>query len=377
MKTLTAVVAALLAAVSTADAQPREKIVDRIQPKKGPAVEGLIVRETFKEVEIQITGGGTTKFAAADIAVVEYGDAPPSFKGALNDIAAGSFAEALGKINNTENDITAKILKVIPRAWFGVWSLYYKGLCQREMGRDDAGRLDAAVLLLNKFIDTHKDARFLPDAFELALGCYGDKGDQAGADALMKKIDAAPVEIRGALKKRAEKQKAEMLLASDKIDEAKAIFQTLSRESDRELAADATEGVIKCLVKAKKPDDLVNYCKQVLAATSNEPALLLVASNALGDSYLERKMAKEAARQYVDSIVRYHPGRGSRLTREHERALYMLGKSYEELAASGKDEAAKKAYTVMAGRTYRELALEYPSGKYRDEASGKAAALDK
>jgi hypothetical protein len=378
MKQLTMIGAVLLVAAGSAVAQAG-KIVDRVLPRKGAAVEGVVQKDTYKEVVIQITGGSTTPFASADVLKIEYGDAPPSFKGAMGDIEASSFEEALQKINNAETYVADLVRekKPVPRAWFAGYVSFYRGLCLREIGRGDPKRLDDALVHLTKLVEGTKDSRFLAEAFGLALECCAEKGDSTATDAWIKRIEAAPTEIRPALQKRAAMQRAESLLGEGKVDEARLAFDQLSHDSDREIGASATEGVIRCLTKANKPDQLANYCKGVLAASANEPALLLVASNAMADSLLAQKKTKEAVKQYVDSVVRYHPGRGSRLAREHERALLMLGKSYEALMGETKDEAAKKSYQIMAGRTYRELVIEYPLGKYKDEAAGRAAELDK
>jgi tetratricopeptide (TPR) repeat protein len=315
----------------------------------------------------------------AELATIEYGDAPPSMKAAMGDLASGNFEEALAKLNSAEQYVEdqRRDRRPVPRAWFATWVLYYRGLCLREVGREKPERLDDAIRFLGKLIETAKEHRFVPDAYALLLECYGDKGDAAKFEDFVKTIQQAPPETRGGLLKRAQKVQADNALGAGEFDKARAIYETLSREPDKELAADATEGVIRCLLKANKTDQLQTYCKQVLGTGGTDTALQLVASNALADSLTARNMHREAAKQWVDSVVRYHPGRGSRLIREHERALYMLAKAYEALAGSAKDEQGKSHYTLVAGRTYRELALEYRGGRYEAEAAAKAAEMDK
>jgi tetratricopeptide (TPR) repeat protein len=373
---LTAAIALALSAAAFGQPKSDPKI-DRITLKKGGVAEGTVTKDSYTKVEIQISGGSPTGYTPAEIArsgpvvKIDFWDMPGPFRGALNDIEAGNWQEALGKIAGAEDSVNLKEIKVIPRAfWFGAWVNYYRGVCLKELARPED-----AIKSFKKLIDKQKDSRFVPDAYELILECYRDKGDSEGADAFLQEIEKAPKEIQPQLKKRAQKQKAEILLTQDKPKDALPLFEGLTNDADPDIKADAIMGVIKCKSKID-PEQLASYCKTVLT-TAQDASLLLAASNALGDSAFGRKQYAEAKNYYIDSVVRYHPGRSSPLAKEHEKALYHLARCYEEMAAGAKDANAKKTYEIMAGRTYRELSLEYASGRYRDEAAAKAAKLDK
>lgn len=362
----------LLGTAATAAAQAKaDPKIDRLKLRKGNVLEGTITKETHKEIAIALaTGGSSQVFAPSDVLKIEYGDAPEAFKRAMEDIEGSNWSDALSKINSAEESVDQKLVKAPRRWWFDPWVLYYRSLCLKETSRPGD-----AIKWLSKLIEKHKDARLLPDAYDLILGCYRDKGDLAGALEFMKEIEKAPDPIKAQLKKRAQKQQAEILLQQGKPEDAKPLFEQLAREADPDLKAEATAGVIRCLALSKNPADLVAYCEGVLRNQSSQPGLLLIASNALGDHHFKRRAWHEARDAFIAGAVRYPPPRGSALTREHDRALYQLARTYEALASEEKGDLARW-YSKQAGRTYRELAQEYPSGRYRNEAVAKAARLD-
>ena len=189
-------------------------------------------------------------------------------------------------------------------------------------------------------------------------------------DAFEKEIEQAPPEIRNELKARAKKQRAELLLDKNKYAEARKLFEEIALSPNPDMAADGTIGVIRTLMGMKDASALEAYCKKVLA-TAAQPALLLIASNAIGDDLFEKKQFAPARDAYIQSVVRFNPGRtGTGAEREHERALYQLARCYEELMKASKD--GKDDIARMCSSAYRELSIEYSSGKYREEAAGKA-----
>ncbi|MBI2932475.1 MAG: hypothetical protein HYY16_12555 [Planctomycetes bacterium] len=363
-----------LTLIAAAVAQSKGK-VDRITLRNGKVAEGTIVKETYVKIEIQMGGTAPTGYAPADVAQVgliakiEYADMPAALANALKEIESAEWQEALAKINSAEDSVVTlkREKKPVPRAfWFEPWINFYRGVCLKELARPDD-----AVKSFKKLIEKQKDARLVPAAYEQILECYRLKDDAEGATAFIAEIEKAPAELKVQLKKRAQKQQAEIHLQKNEADKALPLFQELARDTDPQLRADGIVGVIRCKTLSKNPDDLIRYCEQVLS-TSSDPALLLVASNALGDSHFERKQFTEAKNHYVNSVVRFHPGRGSPLTSEHERALWQLAQCYQQLASAAQDKSAKDAYERMAGRTYRELSLEYRSGRYADEAASRA-----
>jgi len=110
--------------------------------------------------------------------------------------------------------------------------------------------------------------------------------------------------------------------------------------------------------------------------TATQPALLLIASNALGDLRFEKKQFAQARDFYVRSVVLHYPGRGGGLEREHEHALYRLARCYEELLEAAKDPKAHELLAQQASGAFREVSIEYPSGRYREEAVAKAAKYE-
>jgi hypothetical protein len=171
-------------------------------------------------------------------------------------------------------------------------------------------------------------------------------------------------------------QRAESLYDKNKYDEAKKLYETLATAPDADLQAQGTAGVIRSLSGLKDQQGLESYAKKVLA-TASQNSLLLIANNALADQAFEKKAWPAARDLYIQSVVRYNPGRtAGGAEREHERALWRLGLCYEGLLEGIKDAAHKNAVSAMASSTYRELSTEYPSGKYREEAAAKAVKFE-
>lgn len=359
------VTAALLAAAPQAK---KDRVVH-----KGGAAEGTVQKDTYKEVVIAGTGAPQS-IPAENVDKVEYFDAPPAFTGALMAVAQEKWAEALSALGSAEEYVNSAAREksvVKPRAWFAAYVTYYRGLCLFK-----AGQTDAALKLFEKIRKEFKESRFLVESFELTLEAYRVRGNVAAMDAFDKEIDAAPAEIRGGLKSRAERQRAELLFDKGQFKEARALFEKNAASADPAVAAECTGGVIRSLVGMKDAAAVEAYCKKVLSTTT-QPALLLLASNALGQGAFDRKAWAEARTHFINSVVRYHPGRpGTGIEREHERAIYTLARCYEALSAEAKETPAKNSLQIMAARTYRELATEYRSGRFAAEAGVKANRLE-
>ncbi len=356
------VLAALAPAGQAQPAAPK----DRVILKQSAAVEGTVQKDTNKEVVVT-TGSGAQTLRSEDVLKIEYGDAPPAFRGAMVALDQEKWSDALNSLRSAEELFNSKEKIAKPRAfWFLPTLTFYRGVCLLQLGRsaDAIGQFD-------KIRKDYKDSRFLAEAYELTLQAFRERADVAAMDAFEKEIDAAPPEIRQGLKARAKKQRAEFLFDKNKYAEARKIFEEIALNPDPEIAADGTTGVIRCLGAMKDAAALEAYCKKVLS-TASQPALLLMASNAIGDDFFEKKLYPQARDAYVQSVVKFNPGRtGSGAEREHERALFQLARCYEELTKAAKD-ASRDDVSRMCSSAYRELSIEYPSGRYREEAERKA-----
>jgi tetratricopeptide (TPR) repeat protein len=361
MNALPLILAALALA---AQAQPAPK--DRVFLKKGAPVEGTIQKDTSKEVVVSGAGGAQT-IKAEDVLRVEYSDAPPAFRGAMVALEQEKWSDALNSLRSAEELFNSKEKTITkPRAtWFLPYLAYYRGLCLLQLGRSAD-----AIAQFDKIRKEFKECRFLPEAYELTLQAYRERADVAAMDAFEKEIEQAPAEIRNELKTRAKKQRAELLLDKGQHAEARKIFEEIALSPNADMASEGTIGVIRTLMGMKDASALDAYCKKVLA-TATQLSILLIASNAIGDALFEKKQYAPARDAYIQSVVRFNPGRtGTGAEREHERALYQLARCYEELLKAAKD--GKDDISRMCASAYRELSIEYPSGKYREEAAGKA-----
>jgi tetratricopeptide (TPR) repeat protein len=337
----------LAAILAAAQAQPAR---DRVILHRGNPVEGTVQKDTWKEVVVQ-TAGGSQTFRPQDVRRIEYADAPLAFRGAIAQIEGEKWSEALSSLKSAEEYAN-------------------RGLCELNLGR-----LDQAIPEFARIRKDFRDSRFLADAYTLALQAHREKGDEKGMEAVEKEIEQAPVELRTDLVNQARRQRAELLYDKNRYDEARKLFEALKSSADPETAAEATAGVIRCLRGLKDAQGLETFCNGVLT-TATQPALLLIASNALGDLRFEKKQFAQARDFYVRSVVLHYPGRGGGLEREHEHALYRLARCYEELLEAAKDPKAREFLAQQASGAFREVSIEYPSGRYREEAVAKAAKYE-
>ncbi len=360
----------LLAALALA-ASPAQQSKDRVFLKKGMPVEGTVQKDTYREVVVS-GAGGTQTLKADNVLRIEYGDAPPAFRGALVALEGDKWSDALNSLRSAEELFNSKERTITkPRAaWFLPYLAYYRGLCLLQLGRSAD-----AILQFDKIRKEYKESRFLPESYELTLQAYRERGDVEAMNKFEKEIDDAPSEIRNELKARAKRQRAELLYDKNKYAEARVLFEEIARSSDPEIATEGMIGVIRCLAGTKDAGALEAYCKKVLQ-TARQPAILLIASNALGDAAFEKKEYAGARDHFVNSVVRFNPGRtASGIEREHERALYQLARCYEAMMKASKDDS-KDDLARMCSSAYRELSIEYPSGRYREEAAAKAVRYE-
>jgi tetratricopeptide (TPR) repeat protein len=354
-------------------AQPAPK--DRVILKKGNPVEGIVQKDTWKDVVIQV-GASNQTIRADDVQKIEYFDAPLAFRGAMAAIESEKWSEANSALGSAEQFVNDKETKPaqkprgFPQGWFPAYLAFYRGLCQMQLGQ-----YDNAIKHFEKVRKDFKDCRFLPQAFEYALQALRERKDTKGMEAIEKEIEQAPGELKTDLTARARRQRAELLYEENKYPEAKALFDQLRNSSDPDVAADATSGFIRCLQGLKDVAGIENFCKGI-PATAPTP-VLLIASNALGEVAFDKKDFVRAREHYVKSVVLYNPGRtGSGIEREHEKALYKLACCYEQLIEATKDAKAKEFWMAAASSAFREITIEYPTGRYREEASSKATKYE-
>ena len=368
---LTVVVVVL--ASTPALAQRRKRVPDQVVLKSGAPIEGIITKDTWQTVVIRSTSGATRSLSPVNVERVVYGDTPPAFRGAMAAIRQEKWAEALSSLGSAEEYVaSAKRDKTVlkPGKWFAGYVVYWRGYCLLKVAQTAN-----AVRQFNRLRKEVPDSRFLVSTYELTLEALRITRDESAMLKFEKEIDKAPSKIRSGLKANVEVQRAEILYNKKKYLQAKILFLKHARSINAALATQATMGVIRCLVGLKNAGELERYCQGVLTS-GRQPALMLIASNALGDAALGKKKFSDARRHFVDSVVKYNPGRTSSVLREHERAIYELAKVYETLVMEARTSDAKRALKIMASRTYRELSIEYASGRWAEMAISKAKSLE-
>lgn len=360
---------ALLLALAVSQAAPAAK--DRVTLKKGTVIEGTVQKDTWKDVVVQ-AGAAPQTVRGEEVQKIEYADAPLAYKSAMAALEQEKWSDVLSALGSAEEFYTTPPKGVAkPRPWVPSYVAYHRGLCQMKLGKSDD-----AIKQFDRIRKEFKDSRFIASAYELTLEAYREKGLVEQMDAFEKEIDQAPPELRTELQGRAKVQRAEMLYDKAKYDEARRLFEPIASSADPVMAERGAAGVIRCLSGLKDASGVESYCKKVLS-TAQQPALLLIAANALGDAQFEKKAWSEAKNFYIQSVVKYNPGRtGTGIEREHERAIYRLANCYEQLYEAAKDPAAKLLFQGMASSAYREVTIEYPTGRYKDDAAPRAVKLE-
>lgn len=371
-------VAVFLAAAVPAWAQAKQ---DKVVKRDRTVVEGKITQDKYSGVVV----GGTT-IPAEQVARVEYADCPASFLSAFSAMDEGKWEDAISGLKSAYDRVTTgpekERLKV--GKWFEPYYLFYLAYCERNLSRYDDALRRLAAYRETKDGTPKEPSRMWADAFELSLECLRERGKPEDLDEMTKliaSIDTSapkdPKEFRDGLKKRARKQQAELLFDKKEYAKAKETFEQLVGDPDPAIKADANAGIIKCLEEMKKPAELKAFCDRILSVDTNPLGLRLLASNALARSLRDdAKDLRGALRQYVDSVVKYNPGRGSGYERDHEEAIFQLADSYRKLAGVAKEVSGKKFYLGAAASAFREAALTYPSGRRRDEALKLADQAD-
>lgn len=346
---------------------------DKVVLKAGAPIEGKVAKDTWKEVVVN-----NQPVKVDEVLRIEYGDAPAAFRAALKSIEDEKWSEGLSALGSAEEHAREaekpKSTLAKPGAWFASYLAFHRGWCLLELDR-----FDHAILQFDRIRKDFKESRFLIRAYEFTMRALREGKDEKAAaafDAFEKEIAAAPAEAQASLRMRYSRQRAELLYDKAKYADARKLFEQLALASDPEIQAEGTMGVIKCLQGLKDAAGVDSYGKSVLTKAVN-PSILLVASNALGDVAFEKKDYKQARTWYIESVVRHNPGRtGTGIEREHERALYQLARTYEALLADAKEPKLKEDVQRMTSSAFRELAIEYPSGRFREEANAKATKYE-
>lgn len=368
MRTTMALLAGLLAASPAAAQSRRAAAKDKVTTVKGSTLEGKIQKDTWQEVIISV-GSSRQTVRAEDVESLEYGDTPSAFKGAMMAIRSEKWADANNGLTSAEEVAQSKERNVVkPGKWFPSYLAYYRGLCQMNLGKTDA-----ALKHFQTVLKDNPDFRMIEDVYGSVLRIYREKGDEKGMQAFAAQIDKAPIRLQSGLKQRLKREQAELLFDKNKYAEAKKLFEEISRSPDPEISTGGIIGVINCYRKLKDDAGLLRYC-QNMAKSSQQPAVKLIATNALGDAHFKKKELEKARDLFIESVVLHDPGRSSpAISREHERAIWRLGECYEGLLEKAKGDKAKTALLRMAASTFRELADTYPSSGRRQDAEAKAA----
>lgn len=349
-------------------AQAKEDMVTLLD---GRVLKGLVKRDDYASLAIELKGGKVETVEADDVGDVYYKDEPPSYKTAMDHYrkraysdARNAFQKALDEKKNTKT-----------RDWIDQYVLYYIASCLKGEGKNS----DAAAGF-KKLRETAPDTRFAKAGFREEFDCRKKLGDVEGAKTLVTEIVASS-KVDAALKMACRVSLAEFLFQQKKYDDARNEFSRLIGSGDIDIDAQATDGEIRCMAELKKSDEIERFCEARL--TSPNSAIALIATAELSRIRFDKAGNNAAAvRKIFDlllgAVVKYLPQKGSVLEAHHGKILYYLGRCYEKLAGfsqSNKDAAAR--YNAWAASTYRDLVRYHPTSPLSVDALSRAKELGK
>lgn len=228
--------AALLAAllVGSAGASAQQTVKDSLVKRSGERVRGVEIVDLGSENVTYRRGGSESSMPASQLSHVEWAEPPDAYglgRGALekgdSEAAANFFLEASTKA--AENGRKALELEC-------------RFLAARALALgmgEDATRAKAAQTALQGYLDAAPKGFHVPEARLLQARAQRIAGDAAGAEAALKEFEGAAIAQGWGLAwdARAKLERARVLLAQNKVGEARTSFQGVKSAVDAALGS--------------------------------------------------------------------------------------------------------------------------------------------
>lgn len=359
-----------LLVLAQAGARGQEEIRYQDRAKKAEAtVKGTITEETPAHIEYRLSTGRKAKIPALDVVDVTYsprGMALEYRKPGNTETKARQAATA-GKTADRDKfaeEAIKEYRELLPKV------KEFKGAARQAqyklalflvwLAEEEPDRLDAAIKELQQFQADHPDGWQTIPAAQLLASLQERKGDTAAAqktyEALAERADIPPE-----LRKQTELLVVQALIDAEKYPAAKTKLEALQKG----LAADDPAAVrvkiylADCQAATGKADAAQKEIEALMAKTE-DPEVLGLARNTLGDSYRRQggpKNLEAAFWQYLWVDVLYSQDR-----QQHARALWNLSKMFKEVKLD--DTRAEECLARLAndkkfaGLEYQKKALK-------------------
>lgn len=235
---------------------------------------------------------------------------------------------------------------------------YKIAILQAIQAQESGASPDVAIAGLKAFKTKHPDCWQLVSALKMLAGLQLAKGQFTDAEQTYK--DLAGANVSDEIKLEAELGTAQVSMRNKQHNVAlKKLQEIMGRlPKDSPFAVRALIAQAECLAAAKKGEEARKILGDVIGKTK-DPALKAVAYNALGQSYFDAGMHKEARWEFLRVDVVYNQDRN-----EHAKALYYLMRIFEQL---NENERAQECRDTLLndrqfqGLEYQRLAREKKS----------------
>ncbi|MBI1852701.1 MAG: tetratricopeptide repeat protein [Planctomycetes bacterium] len=333
-------VASLLAASALAVAAPAKITIVR---KSGGQIEAATVSEdNFKEVVYKLENvNDVQRIPARDVREVVIPDLADGYAKGKELRDKGQWESAVNQFKAAAEKESAPARRQYPLFELAETTFRWSSL--------DPVRTDAAIAAYQKLLSDVKDTRFFAPARLNLARCYLAKKDFAKAEETLTSLENEAREKYGIeWEVRAKYWKAVTIEQKGNYGEAQTLYASLERTAkkaqeglkdgspelgelkDLEAGAVAKQG--ECLITSGKLDDAQRYYEGLL---SSRPEMKAGASNGLGQVMFQKQKLEEARFQFANVVARFFENRG-----EYQKALYWLGRCYEELGKAGKEKTA-------------------------------------
>ncbi len=331
---------------------------------------GEITGETYDGVDIKLKGGATTKKIKLElIKNVTYRDEPKDYINAKQLQEAGKYTQAVESYKKALNDTRL-------RAIFKQHVLYNVAVCYHN-----AKQFDDAMQAYDEVLKSFEKTRYFKQVYFNKSDCAAKKPDLKMA---LDILDDAKVKGRDLGDKfllEVDLRKANLLEDSNKLDEAKAIYNRLktSAQMQPSIRDRALIGLGRVELANKNPAGAEEAFNEVIEK-SNDAVAKAGAYNGMGDCLMvnpkaDYKTLKNALFSYLRSKLLY-PAPAGEPTIEEEKAIYNAGLSCEKLAQALPQEK-KKVYINNAKLLYQELKQKFPGSRFVSEANKRLSELGK
>lgn len=330
---------------------------------------GEITNETYNGVEIKIKGAVKT-IKLEHVRNITYRDEQKDYLNGRQLQESGKYPQAIESYKKALNDTRL-------RAIFKQHVLYNIAVCYHN-----AKQFDDAIKAYDELLKAFEKTRYFKQAYFNKSDCAAKKGDlQAALDIL----DDATVKgqgLEGKFLLEVKLRKANLLEEGNKPDEARAIYNRLSSEAQREPAIlyRALIGLGRVEMANKNYSEAEKAFNEVIEK-SNDAVAKAGAYNGKGDCIIasaktaDYKIYKNALFSYLRSKLLY-PAPAGEPTLEEEKAIYNAGLCCEKLAQALPQEK-KKIYINNAKVLYQELKQRFPGSRFVPEANKRLSELGK